>query len=228
MNPRLESPTLLPGESRAPASVSVLLPHTVHDLRGRAVDELRYPATAVLVFAGVPGAGKSTALRRLFGSTAEAEWPPAGPQGSVVLDSQHSRNSWRHRLGRLPYPLWRPVVHIAHYSRIRNALRDNAGPVVVHDCATFGWARRMLARWAAARGRELHLILIDVPATIARAGQYSRGRRVNGFFFRLHCVRWQRLLRQVGTEPITDPAPASIVIADRDTVDGLSRVGFAA
>ncbi|WP_280213702.1 AAA family ATPase [Nocardia cyriacigeorgica] len=211
-----------------PAADSVLLPHRVHDLRGRAVDELRYPPTAVLVFAGVPGAGKSTALRALFGSTAEAEQPPAGPAGSMVLDSQHSRNAWRHRLGRLPYPLWRPVVHIAHYTRIRNALRDNAGPVVVHDCATFGWARRMLARWAAARGRELHLILIDVPATIARAGQYTRGRRVNGFFFRLHCARWQQLLRAVEAGPITDPAPASVVIADRDTVGGMRRVSFAA
>jgi hypothetical protein len=228
VNPPLDAPSFLP-EPRLPApAVRSVAPNVVHDLRGCPVDELTYPATAALVMAGVPGAGKSTALHALFGSSADAEEPPSGPEGSVVLDSHHSRNWWRHRLGWLPYPFWRPIVHIAHFSRVRTALRDGAGPVVIHDCATFGWARRMIARWAAKYGRELHVILLDVPETVARAGQYARGRRINSFFFTLHCQRWQRLIRDIVAGHPPRPMPASIVIVDRANINRLQRVGFAA
>lgn len=225
MNPPLDSPD--PGSRPQPPDVRVFAPNSVHDLRGRAIEELRYPPTAALVVAGVPGAGKSTALRLFFGATADAERPPRGPADSVVLDSHHSRNRWRRRLGRLPYPLWRPVVHIAHYRGIRAALRDGAGPVVIHDCATFGWARRLIGRWAVRYGREVHFILLDVPAGTARAGQHARGRRINPFFFTLHCRRWDRLMRAIGTGHLPRPAPASMVIVDRTTVDRLGRVSFA-
>jgi hypothetical protein len=202
-------------------------PGTVHDLRGHAIDELRYPTTAALVVAGVPGAGKSTALRLFFGAAADAENPPNGPAGSVVLDSLHSRNRWRHRLGWLPYPLWRPVVHIAHFATIRTALREGVGPVVIHDCATRWWARRMIAHWAAKYDRELHMILIDVPASAARAGQYERGRRINGVMFMVHCFRWRRLLNGLGAGRGPRPAPASMVIIDRVNVGRMGRISFA-
>ncbi|WP_245839065.1 AAA family ATPase [Nocardia donostiensis] len=228
MNPPLDALPLSPPESRGPERISdVIAPHAVHDLRDHQVGELRYSATAALIIAGVPGAGKSTALKILFSSTADAEQPPRGPSGSMVLDSNHVRNAWRRRLNKLPYPLWRPLVHVVHYTRIRRALRDNAGPVVIHECATFGWARRMIAHWAAAHGRELHLILLDVPASIARAGQYARGRRINGFSFRLHCSRWQRMLHAIDSGHNPVPNPASLVIADRSTVDHLQRISFA-
>ncbi|MFC9895164.1 AAA family ATPase [Nocardia sp. NPDC127579] len=213
-----------PGYRYAPA----LAPDAIHDLRGAALDELRYPATSALVFAGVPGAGKSTALRMFFGATAELEAPPRGPGGSLVLDSQHTRNRLRHKLGWLPYPLWRPVVHVAHYAGIRAALRDARGPVVIHDCATYGWARRLIARWSAAYGRELHLVMLDVPPTVARAGQYARGRRVNGFFFTVHCRRWARLAGRMTAEAPRSPVRSarSAVLVDRSTLNRLGRVAF--
>ncbi|WP_330253213.1 ATP-binding protein [Nocardia sp. NBC_00565] len=226
MNPPLDSPPD-PGSQPQLPDMRVVAPSSVHDLRGGTIEELRYPATAALVVAGVPGAGKSTALHRFFGADADAEQPPRGPAGSVVLDSQHSRNRWRRRFGRLPYGLWRPVVHITHYAGVRAALRDGAGPVVIHDCATFGWARRMIGRWAARYGRELHVILLDVPAELARAGQYARGRRVSPYFFTLHCRRWQRLIHAIAAGQPPRPAAASMVIVDRTSIDRLSRVSFA-
>ncbi|MCP2292864.1 AAA family ATPase [Nocardia amikacinitolerans] len=228
MNPPLDALPLHSPEPRMPlAAVGALTPVGVHDLRGRTIDELRYPTTAALVFAGVPGAGKSTALRKFFGATAQAEEPPAGPSGSIVLDSQHARNRLRHRLGWLPYPLWRPVVHVAHYTGIKAALRDADGPVVIHDCGTFGWSRRMIARWAAEYRRDLHVVMLDVPATVARAGQYARGRRINGMFFTLHCRRWDRLIRDLDLEDRNAPVPSSsVVIVDRSTVNRMSRVAF--
>ncbi|WP_433194193.1 hypothetical protein ACQP1G_36320 [Nocardia sp. CA-107356] len=162
MSPPLDSP--YPGSQSRLPDMRVVAPNSVHDLRGRTIEELRYPAKAALVVAGVPGAGKSTALRLFFGAEVEAAEPPRGPAGSVVLDSHHARNRWRRKLGRLPYPLWRPVVHIVHYLGVRTALRDGSGPVVIHDCATFGWARRLIGRWATRYGREVHVILLDVPA----------------------------------------------------------------
>ncbi|MEV0250977.1 AAA family ATPase [Nocardia sp. NPDC050712] len=205
-----------------------LTPAAIHDLRGAALDELRYPPTSALIFAGVPGAGKSTALRMFFGATADLEAAPQGPAGSIVLDSQHTRNRLRHRLGWIPYPLWRPVVHVAHYAGIRAALRDARGPVVIHDCATFGWARRLIARWSVRYGRELHLVMLDVPPTVARAGQYARGRRVNGFFFTLHCRRWARMTERMTAEEPRSPVRSarSAVLVDRTTINRLHRVAF--
>ncbi|WP_433756607.1 AAA family ATPase [Nocardia sp. CA-135398] len=226
MNPPLDSP--YPGSQPRLPDIPVVTPDSVHDLRGHTIEELRYPARTALIVAGIPGAGKSTALRLFFGAQPDAEQPPHGPGGSVVMDSHHSRNRWRHKLGRLPYPLWRPVVHVAHYAGIRSALRDGTGPVVIHDCATFGWARRMIARWARRYGRELHLILLDVPAGVARAGQYARGRRINPVSFTLHCRRWDRLMDAVDSGRPPPPEPVSTVVLDRTTIDRLRRVSFAA
>lgn len=228
VNPPLDAAPLRSPEQRAPLpGATVLVPTGVHDLRGQAVDELRYPTSAAVIFAGVPGAGKSTALRMFFGATAQAEAPPTGPFGSIVLDSHQARVRWRRRLGWLPYPLWRPLVHLAHYAGIRAALRDAHGPVVIHDCGTFGWSRRMIARWAGGHDRDLHVIMLDVPPPVAVAGQHARGRRVNGFFFTLHCRRWDRLITALHA-PERPPGlgSSSVVIADRDTVNRLSRIAF--
>ncbi|WP_239476606.1 TGBp1 family protein [Nocardia arizonensis] len=211
-------------EPRIPAAPErIMRPTAVHDLRGDPVDELRYPATAALVVAGVPGAGKSTALSKFFGARPEDENPSAA-NGALVLDSHQARNRWRHRLGRLPYPLWRPVVHVVHYAAVKTALRDTRGPVVIHDCATFGWVRTMIGRWAAGCGREVHLVMLDVPATDAMAGQRARGRRVNGVSFRLHVRRWRRLM---GSPARLGPTPVSVVLVDRPAVNAIRRITFA-
>ncbi|MFC4127519.1 AAA family ATPase [Nocardia rhizosphaerae] len=210
-----------------------MAPAALVDLRCGAVDELHYPATSVLVFAGVPGAGKSTALHRFFAVGPDAEKPVRTDSGALVLDSNHTRNRLRHRLGLIPYPLWRPLVHLAHYRAIRTALRTTDGPVAIHDCATFGWSRRLIARWARAGRRELHMVLIDVPATQARHGQITRGRRVNGLAFTAHCRRWEQLMLDLGARgdgplpEIEEPlASASVVIVDRTTLSGVSLIAF--
>ncbi|WP_306358061.1 MULTISPECIES: AAA family ATPase [unclassified Nocardia] len=223
MNPPLESgPLHLSPDPRSMA------PFEVHDLRGHPIRELRYPATAAVIVTGVPGAGKSTALRRLFGCSSDAVRPAAGPDGTVLLDSQHARNWWQQYLRAVPYPLWLPIVHVTHYLRIRAALHRADGPVVIHDCGTRQWVRHLVALWARAAGRQVHMIMIDAPAEQALAGQVSRGREVSGLSFRMHCAKWRRLVDAVaaGTKP--RPEPASVVILDRRTVTELREVSFAA
>lgn len=228
MTPPLDSAATPPPRSAPPR---IIAPHALVDLRAGEVDQLHYPATSVLVFAGVPGAGKSTALHRFFAAGPDAEEPVRTASGALVLDSNHTRNRLRHRLGLLPYPLWRPLVHLAHYRAIREALRTADGPVAIHDCATFAWSRRMIARWAQAGRRELHMVLIDVPPTQARHGQVTRGRRVNSVAFSAHCRRWERMMQSLGARGsvATDPAPlesASVVIVDRRTLSAVTRITF--
>jgi hypothetical protein len=222
VNPPLESVHAYAPEPWLP----ILVPDALHDLRGRAIAEIRYPATAALLVAGVPGAGKSTALRKFFGADAAATAPSRSAAGVLVLDSMQARNRWRPKLWWLPYLLWRPLVHAAHFLAIRTALREVTGPVVIHDCATFRWARTLIEHWAA--DRELHLLMVDVPAAVARAGQHSRGRRINHVAFRLHVRRWRRLMRAVSTEHRSAArASRSVVIVDRATVNHLRCVTFA-
>ncbi|WP_067544268.1 AAA family ATPase [Nocardia crassostreae] len=221
MNPPLEL-----GTPRSPAP-RVVTPHQVHDLRGDAIRELRYPAGAAVIITGVPGAGKSTALKKLFGATADGFEPPVSPAGAMVLDSQHSRNSWHRRLGGVPYPLWLPIVHVTHYARIRRALREAAGPVVIHDCGTRQWVRRLVSAWAANTGRTLHLIMIDAPAEAALAGQVSRGREVGRLSFQWHVARWQRLVDLATAGVMPRPTPDSVVILNRTNVVELQGISFA-
>ncbi|WP_243655083.1 ATP-binding protein [Nocardia alba] len=227
MTPPLDS------SSPVPASAPrIITPIALVDLRASAVEELRYPRSTVLVFAGVPGAGKSTALHRFFGSGPDAEHPVRTASGALVLDSNHTRNRLRHRLGWAPYSLWRPLVHFAHYRAIRDAVRDSDGPVAIHDCATFRWSRRLIARWSAQGRRELHMVLIDVPAEQARSGQISRGRSVNSLAFTGHCRRWETMMDSLGargTALAPDPRPlasTSVVIIDRPTLHAVSRIAF--
>ncbi len=223
VTPPLESSSPVP-----PSAPRTITPVALVDLRASEVEELRYPSTTVLVFAGVPGAGKSTALHRFFGAGPDAEHPVRTASGALVLDSNHTRNRLRHRLGWAPYSLWRPLVHLAHYRAIRDALLDSEGPVAIHDCATFRWSRRLITRWATQGQRELHMVLIDVPADEARSGQISRGRSVNGLAFVAHCRRWETMMAELGARA-ADPEPlsaTSVVIIDRPTLHALSRIAF--
>lgn len=227
MTPPLDSPSPAAPRSAGPR---VITPIHVVDLRAAEVDELRYPTATVLVFAGVPGAGKSTALHRFFAAGPDADRPVRSAAGALVLDSNHTRNRLRHRFGRAPYALWRPLVHLAHYRAIRDTLRETTGPVAIHDCATFAWSRALLTRWTRAGGRDLHLVLIDVPATQARAGQVTRGRLVNGPAFSAHVRRWERMMRALGARGSTPKSAAlrsaSAVIIDRPTLRTVSRITF--
>ncbi|MFF8384687.1 AAA family ATPase [Streptomyces kanasensis] len=186
----------------------------LRDLRergGRVPRELLFGEGDVVVVSGLPGSGKSTLIR--FAAADRA------------VDSQDVRERWERRMPRLlPYALYRPLVRVAHYAGLRRRLRAGGG-VVVHDCGTQSWVRRWLARDARRRGRSLHLLLLDVDAATARAGQRERGRGVSSYAFARHRRAVGRLVRDAERGHL--PAGcASAVLLDRDAASALTRIHF--
>ncbi|WP_326595178.1 AAA family ATPase [Streptomyces sp. NBC_01803] len=193
----------------------------VFDLRGSAADggrlELRWPAGHRVVVSGLPGSGKSTLMRRAA----------AAVPGSALIriDSQDTRERWARRLpGWVPYAVYRPAVRLAHYARLGRALRSSAG-VIVHDCGRTAWVRRWLGWDARRRGRQLHLVVLDVPAGTALAGQRTRGRTVSGYVFERHRRAVARLVAQVAAGRLPDGC-ASAALLDRAAAGALRDIGF--
>ncbi|PRX91760.1 AAA family ATPase [Allonocardiopsis opalescens] len=197
------------------------------DLRGREGGVLRYPGRALVVVAGLPGAGKSTLLRRVYGLTG-AESESVREDGVEVLDSQQARNRLARWLWWSPYPLWRPLVHLWYLAGMWAALR-RPGAVVLHDCGTRRMLLLMLCAAAGRLGREVHLVMIDVPPALARAGQYRRGRLVGGRSFATHCRRWTALTDAVRHSPGTAvPGVTSAVLLDRTAAARVAGFAFGA
>jgi hypothetical protein len=197
------------------------------DLRGHRITELCYPAESVLVVGGVPGAGKTTLLRHVFAMTGEESTPVVTAEGVRVLDSEQARNWWRRYLGCMPYRWWRPLVHTTHYRRFLCTLRSGDAPIVVHECATRPWTRRLIIAAARRSRRQAHLLLLDVNPDVAIAGQTARGRWVRLSSFAAHRRNWRRLLQTI-SEP-TDPIhrqTASITLIDRATATHLRTIRF--
>jgi hypothetical protein len=183
-------------------------------LRGR---ELRYAVDAVVVLAGIPGAGKSTFLRRVF----------AGNSSVQVLDSAHIRERWMPVLGVLPYALWRPLVHLVYYVTLLAAMRPGRGPLVIHDCATRPWARHLIGWRARHAGLPLHLILLDVPGDVARSGQWARGRVVRSTSMETHCRRWPHVVEKAASDPDSVvPGALSAVVLTRSDADRVEQITF--
>lgn len=165
-------------------------------------ERLRYPAGDIVVVSGLPGSGKSTLMRR------------TRPVARVLLiDSQYVRERWARRLGsRLPYQLYRPLVRIDHYARLRRAVRAG-GSLVVHDCGTLPWVRWWLTRQARRYGRGVHVVVLDVPAEVARARQEARGRAVSRYAFARHRWAHRRLLDSARDGGLA-AACASVLVLD--------------
>jgi len=180
--------------------------------------ELRYPADSVVVLAGIPGAGKSTLLRRLF--------PDGGDhQGVRVFDSERLRARWMPVLGSVPYAWWRPLLHLAYYVKVLSAMRT--GPMILHDCATRPWVRRLIGWRAKRSGMAVHLVLLDVPGDVARSGQWARGRVVRSGSMETHCRRWPDLLAQAAADPgQVVPGAVSAVVLSRGQASRLERIVF--
>jgi hypothetical protein len=182
--------------------------------------DLRYAADALVILAGIPGAGKSTLLRRLY--------PVGADHGGVrVFDSERLRTGWMRVLVRVPYAWWRPLLHLAYYVRVLMAMRRGGGPLVVHDCATRPWVRRLLGWRARRAGLALHLILLDVPGHVARSGQWTRGRVVRTGSMEKHCRRWPELVTKAVEDPAhLVPGAASAVVLSREQSNRLTRIVF--
>ncbi|MGW4894543.1 AAA family ATPase [Kitasatospora sp. NPDC004240] len=168
-------------------------PHGVLDLRGRAGAPftLRYPADAVVVVSGLPGSGKSTLLHRWTGR-AGGSAAPAVP----TVDPRAVHEACAAVMpARLPYAVYRPWARLEHARLLYRSLR-RGGPLLIHDCGSRRWLRRLIAAAAARQGRELHLVLLDVGAATALAGQHARGRWASGRSFARHRRGLDRLLAE--------------------------------
>lgn len=167
--PAVPRPPAVPPPARAPRA---RVPH------------LDYPRDAVLVVAGLPGAGKTTLIRRLFGDG-------GGPVR--VLDAALVAQRWRRVLGTgAGYRWYRPIVHAEHHARVALALL-RPGPLVVHDAANRPRLRRLWALLARAGGHQGHLLFLDVPRETAEHGQHERGRVLPGPLMDGHARRWASL-----------------------------------
>jgi hypothetical protein len=151
----------------------------------------------MVVVGGVPGAGKSTALR------------PYGADRSVlVLDPDAVRDRLR----------WRPLVHLVHQLAVWLVVLAGPGDrvLLVHETATRRRRRESLLRLASWRGWEPTLVLVDVGRADALLGQHDRGRMVDPAAFDRHWRRWLRLRRDLDTG-------ARTLVVDRDGVASALR-----
>ena len=132
---------------------------------------LTFPSNAVVVVTGVPGAGKTTLIRRAVDRDL-----------TRVVDTDDLRESGRKRL-----------LYAGHYLRIAFAVAGSR-PAVIHSRGTHPAARLAIAALAALRGRPAHLVMIDAARDEAEAGQRERGRKVPAAEMDRQLARWQRVM----------------------------------
>ncbi|MFG3054032.1 AAA family ATPase [Kitasatospora sp. NPDC048239] len=201
----------------------LMRPQGVADLRGEAGAPftVHYPPDAVVVVSGLPGSGKSTLLRR---------WSAQAPEAATVDPRTVHEACEAVMPARLPYAVYRPWARLEHVRLLRASVR-RGGPLLVHDCGSRAWMRRMLARAAARQGRELHLVLLDVGAATALAGQRERGRWAPRRVFDRHRRGLDRLLAALtghtrGAAPSPAPEAASVLLLDRTSRERAAAVRF--
>jgi predicted kinase len=163
---------------------------------------LRFPSDSVVVVAGVPGAGKTTLIRRAVDRDAVR-----------VVDTDDRRRDGR------PWPL----LYAGHYARIAAALAGQR-PAVIHSRGTHASLRRAIALLAALRGRPAHLVLLDAERGEAEAGQRARGRAVAPAEMERQVERWRRLL---ASRPERE-GWASVVVLSREQAARTHAIEFPA
>ena len=127
----------------------------------------------------------------------------------------------------IPYAVWRPLMHLIHYVLVVRAIRRGRDSLVVHDCATRPWVRQLIGRAARRAGRPLQLILLDVPADVARIGQHARDRVVPSGSMATHSRRWPVLRELAAADPgRVIPGAETAVILNRREANRLTRITF--
>jgi predicted kinase len=171
---------------------------------------LELPRRAFIVVGGMPGAGKSTMLHRLRDTS---------PRGRFsVRDPEDIRLRWERVLGgRRHYRLWRPLVYVEHYVRLLAAL-PGGRTIILHDTATRGWARRVLAGLARLSRRPATLLWIDVSLAESLDGQRVRGREVPEKAQKRH---WRRWARQHPADRRAEPGYAAVHTLTREEAAAL-------
>lgn len=151
---------------------------------------------ALVVLAGIPGAGKSTTLRKLDRARLL--------DGAHVLDTDAARGWLQEHLRRAPYPLLRPLVHTAHWARVIVLIFTAPRPLVVHDTATRALSRAVLLRLARFARRPARLVWIETEPLLARQGQLARGRVLRQAAFAGHVRRISRCHPAAAAGPAWD------------------------
>jgi hypothetical protein len=170
--------------------------------------QLTYPPDAVVVVAGVPGAGKTTLIRRAV-----------DPVAVRVVDTEDRREAGR-RGGA-------SSLYAGHYARILAAIAGRR-PAVIHSRGTRGALRRGIAVLAALRGRPAHLILLDVDRATAEASQRRRGRTVGRREMSRQVDRWRSLLSDAARRRLGAEGWSSIVVLDRGRASEVEALCFPA
>jgi predicted kinase len=150
---------------------------------------LSFPHDAVVVVAGVPGAGKTTLIRRAVNRDV-----------ARVVDTDDRREAGARRF-----------LNVRHYAAIVAAIAGRR-PVVIHSRGTHPAARRAIAALAALRGRPAHLVMLDAEPAEAVAGQRARGRTVDPSEMDRQLARWRRLMAR---RPRRE-GWASVIVLDRE------------
>ena len=155
-----------------------------------------YPDNAVVVVGGLPGAGKSTLIRRAVDRSAVR-----------VVDTDDQRRDG----GR--------ASNVRHYGHSGSAVWGRR-PVVIHSRGTLGTLRRAITLLSSLRGRPAHLILLDAPREAAEAGQRRRGRMVARSRMDREVARWARLRRR----GVRGEGWRSVTVLDRPSAAQVERL----
>jgi predicted kinase len=161
--------------------------------------DLTFSSDAVVVVAGVPGAGKTTLIRRAVDRDV-----------ARVIDTDDRREAGAHRF-----------LNARHYASIIAAVAVRR-PVVVHSRGTHPAARRAIAALAALRGRPAHLVLLDTGREEAEAGQRARGRTVAPEEMDRQLARWRRLMARMPR----GEGWTSVVVLDREQAARTGEFSF--
>jgi hypothetical protein len=163
---------------------------------------LTFSSDSVVVVAGVPGAGKTTLIRRAVDR-----------ERVRVVDTEDRREAGRRQ----------PLLYLGHYARIVAAVAGRR-PAVIHSRGTHAALRRAIAVLARLRGRPAYLVLLDVDRAEAEAGQRARGRAVGARELHSQLARWRRLMAQTPT----GEGWTSVVVLDRQQAARTRAFEFAA